>query len=230
MERDIASLIATLSGANFNPLAPCGARRQGNVPVPSGQRFQSTRSVWSETALCLEMVQIAEFQSTRSVWSETCQEEIPGILFFISIHSLRVERDAIDSHPPNLYYYFNPLAPCGARPSTTVDHRHQPYFNPLAPCGARRGCSKIKHSPQAISIHSLRVERDSIQHTLPVKEVISIHSLRVERDFGDPENESEETISIHSLRVERDMVRCRQSRVYHRFQSTRSVWSETHYI
>ena len=57
----------------------------------------------------------------------------------------------------------------------------------------------------AISIHSLRVEGDSITHKYVFVNDISIHSLRVEGDGRcDLLRGLFHVISIHSLRVEGD--------------------------
>ena len=50
--------------------------------------------------------------------------------------------------------YFNPRAPCGARPTTPRRPRADRYFNPRAPCGARQPPSmwsgqKIYFNPRA---------------------------------------------------------------------------------
>ena len=81
-------------------------------------QFQSTPPVWAETDLsCIAVYFQAGFQSTPPVWAET---------------HLALEEKGSNQ-------YFNPLHPCGRRPSssscsvcTTGD------FNPLHPCGRRQ--------------------------------------------------------------------------------------------
>ena len=80
---------------HFNPRAPCGAR----PPI---------RYVWLAPP---------SFQSTRPVWGAT----IAGWFFLlnpepISIHAPRVGRDYRRRLSAALRIYFNPRAPCGARP------------------------------------------------------------------------------------------------------------------
>ena len=60
-------------GCYFNPLPPCGGRPSPTTSPTTSQKFQSTPSVWRETN---------QSESTAHSWS-------------ISIHSLRVEGDAI---------------------------------------------------------------------------------------------------------------------------------------
>ena len=103
----------------------------------------------------------------------------------ISIHAPRVGRDST----PMVYHvggkYFNPRAPCGARPITlcgngyylvfqstrpvwgATGRKHDPlhtehHFNPRAPCGARRDPDGGDAGGSAISIHAPRVGRDQM--------------------------------------------------------------------
>ena len=59
-----------------------------------GWRFQSTPSVWRETAILGAVVDAVPFQSTPSVWRETGIGLPCSTQDTISIHSLRVEGDA----------------------------------------------------------------------------------------------------------------------------------------
>ncbi len=101
---------------NFNPLPPCGGRREIKKARTSSFWFQSTPSVWRETPTirCL------------------CKEAV------ISIHSLRVEGDYCYTRNYPITVYFNPLPPCGGRPCIRWDCRCYSHFNPLPPCGGRR--------------------------------------------------------------------------------------------
>ena len=166
----------------FNPLPPCGGRQSAqynrfkeaifqstpsvwretmkNGAVTKSRPFQSTPSVWRETVSAVVSVamsdhfnplppcggrhgaakdadQLAAFQSTPSVWRETAKLATETGLSVISIHSLRVEGD---------------LQTAGAVGCTQ-------YFNPLPPCGGRH-CPAASARLATISIHSLRVEGD----------------------------------------------------------------------
>ena len=148
-------------GADFNPRAPCGARRGWTGTRWSTMTFQSTRPVRG---------------ATRSRWRQLIQ-------FVISIHAPRAGRDerrsttrhnqVISIHAPRAgrddsrlsaargVLDFNPRAPCGARQkevtqliasvtfqstrpvrgATANRNQHdcqETHFNPRAPCGARR--------------------------------------------------------------------------------------------
>ena len=112
-----ASGCLSLRYPDFNPLAPCGARRQVIRLGCRTMKFQSTRPVRGETTEVYLNAICYVFQSTRPVRGETTR---------MGARRLQAQ-------------YFNPLAPCGARQE--IKHFpliHCAYFNPLAPCGARR--------------------------------------------------------------------------------------------
>ena len=78
------------------------------------------------------------FQSTGSVWSPTLVRVQLSQPAFISIHGLRVEPDSKNNFFKNPITYFNPRAPCGARPTSRQNRPERSNFNPRAPCGARQ--------------------------------------------------------------------------------------------
>ena len=124
----------------------------------------------------------------------------------ISIHAPRVGRDAFAPSVPDMFPYFNPRAPCGARP-----WRYEPglilrYFNPRAPCGARHCYRPLSRFGGTISIHAPRVGRDLFF----LKKVLT--------NLG---------ISIHAPRVGRDFWQPNLARSAEIFQSTRPVWGAT---
>ena len=137
--RDHQRCLTSQRRTHFNPRAPCGAR-----PEPRAAKFDRQ----------------PRFQSTRPVWGATRRDDYLCQQCLISIHAPRVGRD---HQPPPLSIaclYFNPRAPCGARPMSSVFTlkwrkfqstrpvwgatgrvlcwcRRGKYFNPRAPCGAR---------------------------------------------------------------------------------------------
>ncbi len=85
--------------ANFNPRAPCGARRIGSSINRRLLGFQSARPVRGATTLTVDgLLTAAEFQSARPVRGATRMETLSA---WASC-------------------YFNPRAPCGARLYTAV--------------------------------------------------------------------------------------------------------------
>ena len=240
-------------GRHFNPLPPCGGRPVSRYtparariyfnPLPpcGGRRFWFRFGVYSE-----------QFQSTPSVWRETAAKRTAMPQYPISIHSLRVEGDC-----DNIFFCrrrkdFNPLPPCGGRllpqysalvvtrfqstPSVwreTMDGsgvyqrlRFQStpsvwretvgnigtcqayaYFNPLPPCGGRQKSLCNVSAGDAISIHSLRVEGDSSWYNI----ISTRHRFQSTPSVWRETTlyriySTQEDISIHSLRVEGDTL------------------------
>ena len=126
-------------GKDFNPRAPCGARPEDNPEIWEDLKFQSTCPVRGTTTFVNKRASILK----------------------ISIHVPRAGHDKLSSFFHCIILYFNPRAPCGARPvwATIAPLRgrisiHVPraghdananvtalksgHFNPRAPCGARR--------------------------------------------------------------------------------------------
>ena len=104
--------------------------------------------------------------------------------YFISIHVLRVEDDAVPRPlilPPCPFQstssvwrttrthhqhnrtndHFNPRPPCGGRHGSGTVQGLQLYFNPRPPCGGRHLKHYTAQLRRIISIHVLRVEDDS---------------------------------------------------------------------
>ena len=117
--RDLSGTQARPDLSNFNPRAPCGARR--------------ACSDWQFDRVC-------EFQPTRPLRGATVITARRAATSMISTHAPLAGRDR-----PVLADFlahvddFNPRAPCGARRRWGSDPRHTgSHFNPRAPCGARR--------------------------------------------------------------------------------------------
>ena len=167
------------------------------------------------------------FQSTRPVWGATLKRDLIHVSQRISIHAPRVGRDRyspvflhclrISIHAPRVgrdlanlpktqsSCYFNPRAPCGARPQCCCDNRLATAFQSTRPVwGATRSSNRRKARHQ-ISIHAPRVGRD------PRTIIVRVAS----------------NISIHAPRVGRDHVCVVMSSDGESFQSTRPVWGAT---
>ena len=168
-------------------------------------QFQSTPSVWRETAGTGKENRFTTFQSTPSVWRETYYASHPEQFDLISIHSLRVEGDPQQHLPEKHFWYFNPLPPCGGRLRTAPTTTNFWNFNPLPPCGGRR--STLVPPSTAIYFNPLPPCGGRPRHGLLCHWYC--------------------TISIHSLRVEGDYARGVKTIQIDLFQSTPSVWRET---
>ena len=141
--RDLICWPCTRCPGNFNPRAPCGARRRTARPVSAMWIFQSTRPMRGATS------------SPASVW-------LPHP---ISIHAPHAGRDPPHNHLLHILAYFNPRAPCGARPVPCHPALPWPqHFNPRAPCGARLISILEKTKMQDISIHAPHAGRDRRLH------------------------------------------------------------------
>ena len=168
---------------NFNPRAPCGARRRV-VALPSV---------------------MASFQSTRPLRGATWDGPSASTWATISIHAPLAGRDASFAHWSFGTNHFNPRAPCGARRLSRLSRVLVQYFNPRAPCGARPfpqcsyswipkfqstrplrgatcpGC--LPHAPPNISIHAPLAGRDPPGQNTPDAAAISIHAPLAGRDL-----------------------------------------------
>ena len=147
--------------------------------------FQSTPSAWRETADCeISFKGYGKFQSTPSAWRETGAKD-----YLVGQTG-----------------HFNPLPPHGGRRKDLTIYNVTTHFNPLPPHGGRLCRSVFQALRQLISIHSLRMEGDTLTDSGWSSDIISIHSLRMEGDSS----------LLHDL--------VPQNRI---FQSTPSAWRET---
>ena len=146
---------------NFNPRAPCGARRNQHKSCDRHQGFQSTRPVWGATIYSYNQSfhnnfnprapcgarpsksrspfpHAGLFQSTRPVWGATiCQI-------------------CLSRAPSN----FNPRAPCGARLSSSFIAARSNGFQSTRPVWGATTSDGSQSVRGLISIHAPRVGRD----------------------------------------------------------------------
>ena len=167
----------------FNPRAPCGARPIRRLKGSTPPIFQSTRPVRGAT---LKAGKITPAQK-------------------ISIHAPRAGRDEHDERRRAGRDYFNPRAPCGARPYTLKTTAPSMTFQSTRPV---RG---------ATLLYQRERRRGRIfQSTRPVRGAtgrgadrddhlrISIHAPRAGRDAGAAYHRRAGGISIHAPRAGRD--------------------------
>ena len=200
--RDLGFLEIKQGIADFNPLAPYGARqRRGQLPAIS-TIFQSTRPIWSETEAKESKSYRAPFQSTRPVRGETVPyrryaypyqfqstrpvrgETMRCWTFtskneFQSTRPVRGETRDVAPVPPRATD-FNPLAPYGARPlRPIIKDMEQWDFNPLAPYGARRHLGRRMGKKQLFqSTRPIWGETAKIHNT-------SVHTFAKHNKFSD---------------------------------------------
>jgi len=145
---------------HFNPLSPCGERRQADCPLKPVEGFQSTLPMRGETygtsrnitrrfAISIHSPHAGRDKSIVSDYDDA--EDI-------SIHSPHAGRDLCVIVRKQKICYFNPLSPCGERlPVLAVNHIGYIHFNPLSPCGER------------LCREAGRDHRNQFQSTLPMR-------------------------------------------------------------
>ena len=120
-------------GKNFNPRAPCGARHGDMMDPLGGLEFQSTRPVRGATSRC-PAVQLSfpiSIHAPRAGRDFMPNQVIGHAL--ISIHAPRAGRDQALPSNDGLDHNFNPRAPCGARPASSMITRHFAGFQSTRP-------------------------------------------------------------------------------------------------
>ena len=204
----------TTAAKHFNPRAPCGARRQQTI------KRAATR---------------AAFQSTRPMRGATLAGDHLRPQDGISIHAPHAGRDIRRRTRVLGRNHFNPRAPCGARLLESLLRSIYLHFNPRAPRGARPAAVADAVDGFFISIHAPREGRDCWEF-LPVAGrdnfnpraprgarhgderpaggagFISIHAPREGRDTIRHCSGRKDRISIHAPREGRDR-RCKASNI-----------------
>ena len=79
----------------------------------------------------------------------------------ISIHAPRVGRDNHRIYVSVEIYYFNPRAPCGARPQETIRGYYVILFQSTRPVWGATTVYRVLDGQRSISIHAPRVGRDT---------------------------------------------------------------------
>ena len=157
--RDLDVKIGRRVDYNFNPRAPCGARRMREWIGEREIQFQSTRPMRGATARWSSWRSSSSFQSTRPMRGATDTGLVFLRVYYISIHAPHAGRDAfftlsalsvwISIHAPHagrdkmgaLMQGMSDIsihAPHAGRDiSARSARRRRWHFNPRAPCGAR---------------------------------------------------------------------------------------------
>ena len=123
-------------------------------------QFQPTRPLRGATVSMRSSSGISLFQPTRPLRGATPASVSALLLVSISTHAPLAGRDIKRLPPPHHIHYFNPRAPCGARPVAGNVGQRRRHFNPRAPCGARRKSRLVINSGNFISTHAPLAGRD----------------------------------------------------------------------
>ena len=146
--------------SNFNPRAPCGARRRSFITT-SAQRYFNPRAPCGARPCGsgATAIFIVDFNPRAPCGARR------GV-------SLTLMREV----------YFNPRAPCGARPVVLPVSTGPIDFNPRAPCGARQ--VKEMDIERLYKFQSTRPVRGATPWGVVhgIRRAISIHAPRAGRD------------------------------------------------
>ena len=197
--------------SNFNPRAPCGARRLQTILARSAKKFQPTRPLRGATGLIRDAKsarrwhfnprapcgarRIAnmlspediKFQPTRPLRGATAR----GVQVVQNIYAFQPTRPLRGAtyRGRGLVRYdvdFNPRAPCGARLHAFNIPAQSRDFNPRAPCGARP-CGMCTRSKGNSLFQPTRPLRGATRHKIRIPHgafVISTHAPLAGRDGG----------------------------------------------
>ena len=148
---------------NFNPRAPCGARRQGGQVADNGIGFQPTRPLRGATL-------------PRLGGSDRTAQ--------ISTHAPLAGRDTFQARLFRHLQHFNPRAPCGARRYNRKGVYCSTIFQPTRPL---RGATAIRltNSRGKITFQPTRPLRGATHRHRPSCTIldISTHAPLAGRDF-----------------------------------------------
>ena len=122
---------------DFNPRAPCGARQKVVMRPISACRFQSTRPLRGATAASRLSASSYSFQSTRPLRGATEDSASRAFVRRISIHAPLAGRDPAGNRRVAPVYDFNPRAPCGARRSHRANRAGHLFISIHAPLAGR---------------------------------------------------------------------------------------------
>ena len=171
---------------NFNPRAPCGARRRWKDRKLrradiSTHAPLAGRDGGGKTSSCGELI----FQPTRPLRGATT----------VQVDTMDMQQD------------FNPRAPCGARQQERFELYLIRDFNPRAPCGARRDQARDA-TGNAISTHAPLAGRDIVRSTAAIR--VKNFNPRAPCGARPQQNEprmSDLKISTHAPLAGRDLFR-----------------------
>ena len=147
---------------DFNPRAPCGARRQALPRVLGGEGFQPTRPLRGATpGRARSGSRKCQFQPTRPLRGATGADCTGRRTTTISTHAPLAGRDSsARSTATRARRNFNPRAPCGARLWPKIESATAKAFQPTRPL---RGATRKKRTPRrwhVISTHAPLAGRD----------------------------------------------------------------------
>ena len=169
------------------------------------------------------------FQSTRPLRGATWVQRGPEVAGLISIHAPLAGRDLFLRRTyPELREFQSTRPLRGATPPTSGSMAGWPYFNPRAPCGARPAGAMRERTPDAISIHAPLAGRDPTARRPPCCgcDFNPRAPCGARRCQGVPD-EGIRDISIHAPLAGRDLLLDAPINPVYIFQSTRPLRGAT---
>ena len=147
---------------NFNPRAPCGARRTGCSPRTLRTPFHSTRPLRGATAPYGLMgdARHISIHAPLAGRDRICNQ-IDVREHVISIHAPLAGRDARFGFEYAGLWHFNPRAPCGARLRRDVRRARRGLFQSTRPLRGATDFSPMLFRMAPISIHAPLAGRDT---------------------------------------------------------------------
>ena len=130
---------------DFNPRAPCGARRLPQTKHRVLGQFQPTRPLRGATVSRFCSCVYLPISTHAPLAGRDYRSEVLSMYIGISTHAPLAGRDRWGSDPRHTGSHFNPRAPCGARPWQVGLSKKFINFNPRAPCGARLEKSRLMY-------------------------------------------------------------------------------------
>ena len=124
---------------NFNPRAPCGARR-GVVQWSHVTLYFNPRAPCGARHIQIQSKTLHKrFQPTRPLRGATPSVTGCHKFFYISTHAPLAGRDQARARKQAVSSHFNPRAPCGARPSAASTAAESCRFQPTRPLRGATG-------------------------------------------------------------------------------------------
>ena len=166
---------------DFNPRAPCGARRGADQDLPRAYGISTHAPLAGrDEGTAQDRQRLGEFQPTRPLRGATGHGAcVPaGLLYFNPRAPCGARRRCRPPWRPP--YNFNPRAPCGARLELPFHSVGRSHFNPRAPCGARREAGPVLQVVVLISTHAPLAGRDTEQ----LRQLLDVHNFNPRAPCG----------------------------------------------
>ena len=139
----------------FNPRAPCGARRRTTAPKQRRETISTHAPLAGHDIKLLPLTTGEEkFQPTRPLRGTTVRAADRSTIGNISTHAPLAGHDESGKIIVFALLNFNPRAPCGARPLTTLIQQDISIFQPTRPLRGTTVMNSTSFNISHISTHA----------------------------------------------------------------------------